>query len=315
MTNSVTAAIGPTIGGFLLSSSGWRAIFLINVPVAAISAAIALHWLPPAPSSRGGGLGSIDFAGVSLFAFLMAAVFGFLISVGSHPQWILLGAIPVLAAMLALVELRSAKPFLDFPMLADRPALIAIYLQLAAFTLSAFTIFFGLPIWLEQVRGYDGRTTGLVMLPMSAIGVLVIVIAAQLVNRIGAWASLVAGSVFLLAGSVLLLTLNARSPLIWIIAVGTVLGAPNGFNNVGLQAALYDAAPPDRIGSAAGQFQTFRYLGAMLSAGLLAIAFGAQARTEDLHVVALLIGCAAVALLISSVTLRRNRRSSDGTGQ
>jgi predicted MFS family arabinose efflux permease len=200
-------------------------------------------------------------------------------------------------------------------MLADRPALIAIYLRLAAFTLSAFTIFFGLPIWLEQVRGYDGRTTGLVMLPMSAIGVLVIVVATRLVNRFGAWASLVAGSVFLLAGSVLLLTLDVRSPLIWIIAVGTVLGAPNGFNNVGLQAALYDAAPPDRIGSAAGQFQTFRYLGAMLSASLLAIAFGAQARTEDLHVVAVVIGCAAVALLVSSVTLRRNRRSSEGAGQ
>jgi len=68
-----------------------------------------------------------------------------------------------------------------------------------------------------------------------------------------------------------------------------VLGVPNGFNNMGLQAALYEAAPPARFSWAGGQFQTFRYVGAILSSTLLAAVFRQRATTQGLHAMALLL--------------------------
>ena len=88
-----------------------------------------------------------------------------------------------------------------------------------------------------------------------------------------------------------------------------MLGVPNGFNNMGLQAALYEAAPPARTSWAAGQFQTFRYVGAILSSTLLGAVFRQRATTDGLHSMALLLVVVSFALVISSLMTRRTRLS------
>ena len=75
----------------------------------------------------------------------------------------------------------------------------------------------------------------------------------------------------LTAGAALLLVLGPATPLVGILAVGAVLGLPNGFNNLGLQAALYERTPPAHTGAAGGLFQTFRYLGAILATALIGV--------------------------------------------
>jgi predicted MFS family arabinose efflux permease len=216
-----------------------------------------------------------------------------------------------MATLLAVRELRCASPFFDLRLLAANPVLIGVFLQFAATTFVFYTFFFGLPIWLEQIRGFDARTAGLLILPVTGLGVLVTPVAAALVSRRGIRSSLVIGSVFMFIGSVLLLTFGPATPVLILIAVGIVLGVPNGFNNMGLQAALYEFAPPERMSWAGGQFQTFRYVGAILSSTLLGTVFKQRASTDGLHSMAVLLIVTSVALIVASVATRRARDSSD----
>src|ERR1700674_4564225 len=105
---SVSAALGPTIGGLVLAFAGWQGIFLVNVPITALGLVLGLRWLPapPAPPRATGLLTSIDVPGVVLFAGTLISLLGGLLSLGSRQSWVLLAAVPILAVLLAIRELR-----------------------------------------------------------------------------------------------------------------------------------------------------------------------------------------------------------------
>ena len=73
-------------------------------------------------------------------------------------------------------------------------------------------------------------------------------------------------------------------------------------NNLGLQAALYEYAPAPHMGAASGQFQTFRYVGAILSTSLLGLAFGTTVTSHGLHLIAYVLAGISALLLMASIT-------------
>jgi predicted MFS family arabinose efflux permease len=295
------------VGGFVLSFAGWQGIFLVNVPITVLGLVLGWRWLPSPPAADSGAatLAGLDVPGVLLFAATLTALLGGLLSFGSPQSWLLLAAVPILGVALGVRELRAGSPFFDVRMLASNPVLIGVFLQFATVTFAFYTLFFGLPVWLEEVRGFDPRTAGLLILPVTGLGIVATPIAAQLINRAGPKLPLIIGSAVLAAGSALLLTFNPSTPVIGLIAVAFVLGVPNGFNTMGLQSALYSAAPPARMSWAGGQFQTFRYVGAILSATLLASVFHVRATTDGLHSMAILLVVVSVALVVASVATPR----------
>src|SRR6266581_277296 len=238
---SMSAALGPTVGGLILSVAGWQGIFLINVPITALGIVLGLRWLPASPPSdtASAGLAALDLPGVLLFAATLTSLLAGLLSLGSAASWVLRAGVPFLALLLVVQELRAATPFFDLRLLAANPVLIAVFMQFAAVTFVFNTFFFGLPIWLEEIRGFDARAAGLLIVPVTGLGVVATPIAAALIARRGTRSALVIGSIVLFAGSALLLTFGPSTPLVGLIAVAIVLGVPNGFNNMGLQAALY----------------------------------------------------------------------------
>ncbi len=304
---SVSAAVGPTVGGLILSFASWQGIFLVNVPITALGIVLALRWLPAPPPSEGSGAGlaALDVPGVLLFAATLTGLLAGLLSLGSPESWVMLAAVPFLAVLLVVRELRAGSPFFDVRLLRANPVLIGVFLQFAAVTFVFYTFFFGLPIWLEEVRGFDARAAGLLILPVTGLGVIATPVAAALISTSGSRSSLILGSVALVAGSALLLTFGPGTSVVALVAVGIVLGIPNGFNNMGLQAALYQAAPPARVSWAGGQFQTFRYVGAILSATLLASVFRQRATTDGLHQMAALLVVVSIGLVIASVFTQR----------
>lgn len=304
---STSAALGPPIGGVLLSLWGWQAIFLVNVPITLAATVLGLRWLPaPPPADRtAAGLASLDLPGVALFALTLTSILGALLSIGSGETYALLALVPIAATLLAARELRFGSPFFDLRLLIRSPAIVGVFLQFAAVTFIFYSFFFGLPIWLEQVGGRSARDAGLLMLPLTGIAVVVTPIAARLVERRGPRLPLVIGSGFLVAGTLLMLTLNAGSPVLLVLLAGLVLGVPNGFNNLGLQAALYSATPPERISWAAGQYQTFRYVGATLGAAVIGSVFRHGATTSGLHGMTVALAAVAGLLAVASVLNRR----------
>ncbi len=308
VASSASAALGPVIGGFLVAAAGWPAIFVVNVPVTAAGLALALRWIPPdAPwddRMEGGAktvLRDLDPAGVALFAIALVGLLGFLLSLSGSPAYALVPVAVAAGALLIVREWRTEAPFLDVRMLASNRRLDWVYAQFAAVNVVFYSVFFSLPLWLERAHGFGSEQAGLMMLPMAGIGVFVTPLAARIAGRFGSRPALVVGATALLAGSLLLLVFRPSTPVPAILAVGAVLGVPNGFNNLGLQTALYEAAPGEAMGAASGLFQTFRYVGAILSTSLLGVLFGQRVDTSGLHQIAVVISVISALLVVASL--------------
>jgi MFS family permease len=320
IASSVSVALGPVLGGFLAARAGWPAVFLINVPTTAVGLLLAVRWLPAdvmpglaateASPSRLSLLCAVsrmvDVPGIVLFSGLLASLLGFFLSLSGGPLWPLLPLAALAALLFLLHEYHVAIPFLDVRLLAANRPLVGVYAQFAAVNLVFYAVFFGLPLWLEEARRYAPDTTGLLLLPVAGVGVLATPIAARLIDRSGPRLSLIAGSVLLLAGSLLLFLFDASTPVPVLLAVGAVLGVPNGFNNLGLQAALYEMAPANQVGAAGGLFQTFRYMGAILSTAIIGLIFGASATTGSLHMLAVILAVVSALLVMASILTGRS---------
>jgi len=317
ITASVSAALGPVLGGFLVAAAGWQAVFLVNVPATLAGLALAFAWLPadgPGPElavERGGRAAAVrgsirrmDLPGVALFSGTLAALLAFLLSLPDGRRWWLLAVAIASGALLASRSLRAPEPFLDLRMLASNRALVGVYAQFAAINVVFYAVFFGLPLWLQEARGFHPAQAGLLLLPVAGVGVLATPVAAVLTRRGGPRPSMLIGAVGLTAGSLLLLAVGPTTPLMGLVAVSVVLGVPNGFNNLGLQAALYERAPRGLMGTAGGQFQTARYVGAVLSTALLGAAFGRSAGTADLHLIAWVLAGISAALVVAALVTR-----------
>lgn len=303
---SVSAALGPTNGGLLLATWGWQGIFLVNIPITVTSVVLGRLWLPaPPPADTGSaGLAALDLPGVALFAATLIPILGVLLYFGSATDWILIGIVPVAATALAVRELRHPAPFFDIRLLGRNPAMIGVFVQFASVTFVYYSFFFGLPLWLEQVANFDARAAGLLILPLTGMAVIVAPIASRVISRSGPRLPLTVGSLFMLAGTLLLVTLTRGVPIPLFLVVMFVLGVPNGINNLGLQAALYGVTPRERISWAAGQFQTFRYIGATLAAAMLGSVFKTGATTSGLHRIAAVLVIVAAVLTVANVAAR-----------
>lgn len=307
LAGNVSAALGPVVGGFLVAFAGWQAIFLVNVPLTLVGLVALFLWLPADGPQRvvGGAMAvlrAVDPIGVVLAGATLLGLLGFLLSLAAQPQWGLLALLPVAGAGLVWHERRRAEPFIDVRMIAGNPRLMSVFAQFAGTTGAFYTIFFGLPLWFQQSRGFSPDRAGLLLLPIAGLGALVTPIAARLILRRGPQPALILGSCLLLTGSLLILLLGPTTPVSGLVLVAAVLGLPNGFNTLGLQASLYEATPPERTGAAGGLFQTFRYVGAIFSASLIALVFDGRVSTGGLHVLAVAIAGVSVLLVVASVT-------------
>ena len=323
IASSVSVALGPVLGGFLAARAGWPALFVVNVPITAAGLVLALRWLPAdathglarlgaAPSPRAvvrEVLRMVDVPGIVLFSGTLASLLAFLLSLSRGPRWPLLPVAAIAAALLVRRERGAAEPFLNVRMLAAHRSLVGVYAQFAGVNIVFYAVFFSLPLWLERVRGFASGVSGLLLLPVAGVGILATPVAARLISRAGPGPALITGAGMLIVGSLLLLVYNATTPVSVLLAVGVVLGIPNGFNNLGLQAALYEHAPAAHMGAASGQFQTFRYVGAILSTSLLGLAFGTTVTSNGLHLIASVLAGISGLLLVASVTTRRRRRA------
>lgn len=306
ITANVMAAFGPTLGGFLVAYVGWISIFWINIPVALFVLILALRWMPGDPTNKIKNkqniLKLIDILGILLFSGMFTSLMFFLSSLEKGPQWWLLSIVPITAILFVLWELKIKKPFLDIRVFASNIKLISVFAQFAGLNIVFYALFFGLPLWLGQVRGYDPEVTGLLMLPFAGIGVLTTPIAVRMIGSNNYRPTIIIGSIVLVIGTLLLLILGPSTPVVIILLVAAVIGIPNGLNNMGLSTALYSNTNPEDTGVASGLFQTFRSIGSILSTSLLGLTFGGSITTEGLHLIAIITTVISLALLIVSLS-------------
>ncbi|NEE03003.1 MFS transporter [Phytoactinopolyspora halotolerans] len=310
VAGSVSAALGPALGGLLVAVAGWQAVFGVNVPLTAVGIVIALRVLPRTPPryGRSWGLRDIDVPGIALFAGTLSALIVLVLSFADDPTWWLVPVVIVTFGLLVRRELRVAQPFLDIRGLINQRSLTTVLAQQGGVNLVFYCVFFGMPMWLEHVRGLTPDSVGLMLLPVTVVGLLVIPLTARVLPRYGSRRVLVTGfSVLLIATSAVQL-LDEDASVALLLTIVVLLGVPNGLNNLGLQTALYEAAPADRVGASAGLFQTFRYLGAISATSVLGVVLEQDLSTRGMHHVGyVMTSVAATLLLLTLVSMRRHR--------
>ena len=266
---------GPSLGGWLASAVGWRAVFYINVPIGAI--AIVLAWRVIAPDHGAQRRERFDVVGAMLFT---AGLVALLIALNQGHAWgwtsaavlvLLLVAAGLLAAFLR-VERQRPSPMLDLSLFGDRQfsgATVSALLNYAC----VFAVLFVLPFLLIQGRGLDAAHAGLILTAQPIVMAIVAPISGSLSDRIGSRGPAVTGMVILAAGLAFLGSVVSRGSLSAIAAGLAVIGLGVGTFVSPNNNALMGAAPRNRQGIAAGVLATARNVGMVLGVGLAGAVF------------------------------------------
>ncbi len=296
-----TLTIGPPLAGALVEYVSWRTIFVVNLPLALISLAMIIIWVDKdAPREPGGGLRGLDLPGMSLFAGSLGSLLIFLMTLSTPKWWVLGLSLAFFAAMVAL-ERRTALPFIDVRVIGGNVPLMLTLLRFVLVFTIVYGVMFGLSQWLEDARGLSPSGVGVVLLIQSGIGALLALYAGR-IRSIGG--PVIIGVCAMLVGSVLIFLATSQSPLWYLGVIAVVFAIPSGPTFVANQMAVYEQTPAEHIGSVSGLSRTCQFLGALTSAGLIALFFGTHPTDAGLHDLAIVMFGCAIALIVITVVDR-----------
>ena len=227
----LAAALGPTVGALLINGFSWRAVFLVNVPVAAAALIFGSRVL--VDSRVDDVADTIDVVGVPLASLGVAAIIlgivqGETWGWGSASTLSVFGAGFVMIAGFAVRSQRHPAPLFDLGLLRVRSFALG---NLGAFFFSVafFATLVPLPSFIQDVWGWSVVHTGLAVAPGPLVSFLVSPSAGRLADRIGNSVIITVGSVCGVVGMLLLRTLITTEPSIGSLMAGTLLvGASAG---------------------------------------------------------------------------------------
>jgi MFS family permease len=309
ISNQVVAVIGPTLGGLLIGAGGWHLIFGINLPLSVTCLVLGVRRLPRRAATRAaeqntGAAEGVDVPGMALFAAMLTAFMLFLMDIEiAHWYLVVIGA--VLGAGFASRELRTPRPFIDLRVLSGNAPLLATYIRQLLTAVTSYAFLYGFTQWLEEGHSLSASAAGLLLLPMSVAAMAVTALTGRRAEVRG---KLVVGGIAQIVACAALLLVGSSSPLWLLVAIGAVVGIPQGLNGLANQNALYAQADPARMGSSAGLLRTSMYVGALLASAANALFFKGGADTSGLHglsVFLLVIACLFLAVSVADRSLRR----------
>jgi EmrB/QacA subfamily drug resistance transporter len=275
-TTGFAVAVGPLVGGALTEGLGWEWIFLVNVPIGLITAALTLMRVPGSerdPSAR------IDWAGLVTFsAALLCLVFALIR--GNDDGWgsakivALLIAAATLLAIFVAIELRNRQPMLDLRLFRV-PTFTGAQIVALSIHASIFAMFLYIVLYMQNVLAYSPLETGIRFLPISLLSFLAAPIAGKLAERFSVRVFLSSGLALVGLALVLMSGIAPSDDWTTLLAGFIVGGIGIGFVNPPLATAAIGVVEPSRSGAASGINSTFRQVGTAVGiAGLGAILQG-----------------------------------------
>jgi EmrB/QacA subfamily drug resistance transporter len=268
------AILGPLAGGLIADNSSWRWVFLINVPLGAVAAALVLVTLP------GGAPGvahSIDYVGAALLAVATAALLLGLEWGGTQFSWSsseVAGALTAAAAFtlaFAAVERRSEEPILPFH-LVRTGTVAACLIAIALASMAMFGVMSYAPLFVQTVTGASATSSGAVLIPLLLGDIFASFLTGQWIARSGRMRpNALVGPVVLALGSTLLWRMSAdtttgRAALDMLVA-GLGVGLMMQVFTISVQNAVSRAD----MGAATALTQTSRAFGATIGVAVMGV--------------------------------------------
>lgn len=267
----VGLSIGPFLGGWLTQQWGWRSIFFLNVPLAAIIAALAA-WKLQREWRAGTGEG-FDGIGAVLYGMgLVSLIYGF----SRLPET--LGGVLVLSGVLGLGlfvlwEGRVRTPILELNLFRHNPAFTFSNLAALIHYSATFAVGFLLSLYLQSVRGVSPQQAGLILLAQPGVQALFSPLAGWTSDRVEPRVVASSGMGLTVIGLVILSGLTASTAVPWIAGILALLGLGFALFSSPNTNAVMSSVDRPFYGVASATLATMRLTGQMLSMGIVMLIF------------------------------------------
>lgn len=276
------AAVGPSLGGALISNGSWRLIFLINIPIGLLTLWIARR-VPesrqeaaPMPDLLGGVLVSLG-VGALTFAIVESARWGW------GDARVVAGLVSAVASLVVVVARgrRHPAPIIDFKILGDRK-IVAANVATVAFGMAFYGLMLGNVLFLTTVWRYSVFSAGLAMTPGALMAIAVAISSARLAARYGQWPVACGGLLLISAGTLWYLLRIQTSPdyLAQFLPGNLMTGTGLGLAGPMLGGAAVTTLAVDRFGIGSAFNATARQLGGALGVAIVVALLGAERHAQ-----------------------------------
>jgi DHA2 family methylenomycin A resistance protein-like MFS transporter len=297
-------AAGPVLGGVLVDSVGWRAVFLVAVPVTLLSALMVagtVRETPQRPRSKA------DLRGQVLAVIALAAITVAFTTVSARGwggwQPVTFGIVGVAVTVAFVCAERSAgEPMLPLGMFASARFSIATAIG-ALFNFGLYGTLFCLALYLERTLHRSAQAAGLIILPLTAVVAGGAVLSGHLNARFGARLPMLIGLAAGGIGAGLLATCDATT------AAGTVIAYVAIFGIIGtampaMTAVALGASPPGRAALGSAVLNAARQTGGVLGVAVLGSFLEPRDGLPSLHLAMAIVACGYLSAVLLASRIR-----------
>ena len=282
--SAIGTALGPSLGGVLISRLGWPAIFFVNVPLGCLALLLAHRHLPVDRRAASADLGGFDKLGTLLLVLTLAA-YALAMTIGrGHFSWLniaLLLAAGIGAGLFVLAETRATSPLIRLTMFRDAVLSTGLVLNAMVSTVMMTTLVVG-PFYLSRGLGLNEAAIGAVMSVGPVISALSGVLAGRMVDRWSASFIVVVGLMLMVAGSLALALIPALFGVAGYIAAVAVLSPGYQlFQAANNTAVMVDVSASER-GVVSGMLNLARNLGLITGAAVMGAVFALATAAIDI---------------------------------
>lgn len=313
--SSIAAAVGPVLGGWLIDMFGWRAIFLINIPLAIAAIGLAIMSVPEPRQS--GQQAPLDVWGALLATFALAALTWGLTVLAGRAGWSALPASAIAIAVLLLLafllvegheKANAIMPLALFES-AEFGGLTVLTLLLYG-ALGALLVL--IPYVLIEGAGYSGTAAGAALLPFPVVIALTARAVGGFAGRVGSRIPLTLGPLIVAAGLLLFLNFD-RSANYWSGILPAILVISFGMAGAvaPLTTAVLASVDARHTGAASGLNSAVARLGGLVATALLGAVLSARgaALFSAFHVAMAISAAACVAAALAAFVSMKRRGS------
>ncbi|MHB8596955.1 MAG: DHA2 family efflux MFS transporter permease subunit [Ktedonobacteraceae bacterium] len=278
-------ALGPTLGGYLVTYIGWQAIFYINVPIGIVAVILVSAFIRETRLEAGL---RFDFLGF-FFAALGLATLLYGLSDASTDGWgssTVIGAITIGLLVLIIFVIteivianRGGQPLLDLRLFRNGPFTTSIIASLFVI-FSLFGGIFLFPVYLQSLRGLTAFQAGLLLLPQALASMVSVLIGGRLVDKIGVRAVMIPGLLILCFATWQLSFITLYSPYGWLQVLFIIRGLGLGLCVQPLTVAGLSEISPRQLAQASSLNTVARSVSSSLGIAVLATLVQTQSQVH-----------------------------------
>jgi len=256
----LAGALGPILGAILTTWFGWRAVFLVNIPIGVAAILLAIRYVP---HNGGAGKGSFDLAGQITGILSIAALAFSLIEAGVSGWFspiVLSGFTVFIIAFAAfiLVEYHTISPMFPLKFFRSKTFSAAITVGMIL-NLGGYGCLFILPLYFQHIRGYSVLMAGLAIVPFVGLGVVASYFGGKITSIMGPRLPMIIGMAVGALGFFCLLMAAEHGPSYWAFLLPLMaVGMGTSFTMPAATIAIINSVPADRAGIASGAFNASR---------------------------------------------------------